>query len=402
MISTSNFQVAINILNRLTSSNGVNGQQVMFEETSDNQRPITTALKILNKVALDGTDEQKAQLSISRDNIISLNALLRKDSFSAEVFNKLGIKVDEEFATIKGIQIALPQTKFEKMVEIATKIPRIIFAILLDVLLLPGALSLLLVACCKSDFDPKTEAIKYEKTPILLLHGSGFNQTEWIVGRQFLKKEHYGSVFSLNYDGLVSNDPKKGIEDYAQDKISEKVKKIKTLTGSNRVILIGHSMGGMIAGYYAEYCSKQDQVNIEHVISIATPWQGTPMIDCFWKLGGCFSKERETKRYQQMSVSGGTNTVPNFRQTLVSKALASEREGVRKYYNIWSTTDYAVPGARGNLTEDPRRQRSFSYLGHHALVAWPNVWLQARSWLNEIYASESALSAKAVEPLKCG
>lgn len=113
----------------------------------------------------------------------------------------------------------------------------------------------------------------------------------------------------------------------------------------------------------------------------------------FWKLGGRFSKEKETKRHQQMSVSGGTAEDPNFRQTLVTKALNSERKGIRKYYNIWSTTDYAVPSAHGSLTEDPRRQRSFSYLGHYALVAWPSVWLQTCSWLNEIYLSEPEASA---------
>ncbi len=192
--------------------------------------------------------------------------------------------------------------------------------------------------------------------------------------------------------GKNINDPSKGIEDYARDKISAEVKRIKAITGSDRVILMGHSMGGMIAGYYAEHFAEADEVNIEHVISIATPWQGTPMIDCFWKLGGCFSKEKEAKRFLQMSVSGGTNTDPNFRQTLVAKALDSERKGVRKYYNIWSTTDYAVPGAHGNLTEDPRRQRSFSYLGHYGLAVWPSVWLQTRSWLNEIYASEAGFA----------
>jgi hypothetical protein len=152
----------------------------------------------------------------------------------------------------------------------------------------------------------------------------------------------------------------------------------------------------MIAGYYDEHFAEADEVNIENVISIATPWQGTPMVDCFWKLGGPFSKEKETKRHQQMSVCGGTSTDPNFRQKLVTKALDSERRGVRKYYNIWSTTDYAVPGTHGSLTEDPRRQRSFSYLGHYALVVWPSVWLQTRSWLNEIYASERAVAPKLV------
>lgn len=53
------------------------------------------------------------------------------------------------------------------------------------------------------------------------------------------------------------------------------------------------------------------------------------MIDCFWKLAGCFSREKNSKRHQQMSLSGGTQADPNFRQSLVAKALNSERRGVR-------------------------------------------------------------------------
>ncbi len=401
MISNTSFRTAVNVLDGLTSHKAsVIPSSVVpsieFEKEYEGQHNITTALKIINKAVLEGADSQKAELLSSRHQIISLNKLLKGDSFNAEVKDKFGVDMGDETAKIKGMQIAIPQTSFEKMVETATKIPRIIFTILCDILLLPAALALLLVARCKSNFNPKPEDVKQRTTPILLLHGSGFNQSEWVVGRQFLKNQEYGSVFSLNYDGLASNDPTKGVEDYAQDKISKEIKRIKELTGSDRIILMGHSMGGLIAGYYAENLAKADEVNVEHVISIATPWQGTPSIDCFWKLGGRFSKERESKRHQQMSLSGGTETDPKFRQNLVAKALNSERKGVRKYYNIWSTTDYAVPGAHGRVTEDPRRQRSFSYLGHYALVAWPSVWLQTRAWLNEIYATESAAATAPV------
>ena len=75
----------------------------------------------------------------------------------------------KEAAKIKGMQITLPQTKFGKMMEIATKIPRIIFTILIDVLLLPSALVLLLVACCKPNFNSKLEDVKRGKTPILTI-----------------------------------------------------------------------------------------------------------------------------------------------------------------------------------------------------------------------------------------
>jgi hypothetical protein len=82
-----------------------------------------------------------------------------------------------------------------------------------------------------------------------------------------------------------------------------------------------------------------------------------------------------------MSVNGGTNIEPNFRQSLVIKALNSKRQGIRKYYNIWSTTDYAVPGFHRRLSKDLTKQRVFKYLCHYGLVVWLNILY----WLDKIY-----------------
>lgn len=392
MISDASFQTAIHVLDCLTSPSTTSAPTPVQFEDYKNYPQITTAIKIINKAAKKGTKSQKNQLFENKQKIKSLNILLQNPTTFAIMANdKFGIQMGDEANQIQGIKIALPQTKFEKLIQIATKIPRIACAIFLEILTLPISAVLTFIACCKLNFNPKDKNVKNKQTPILLLHGSNFNETGWLIGRQFLKKKEYGSVFSLNYDGILSNDPNKGIDDYAKDKISAEIKRIKLLTGSDRVILIGHSMGGLIAGYYAENCSATDQVKIEHVISLATPWQGAPILDLSQKLGKPFSKTTDTKRHQQMSVKGGgTFTTPRFRQDLVAQALDSERQGTRKYYNIWSTTDYAVPTWHGNLTEDPRRQRSFSYLNHCVLVAWPSVWTQTRSWLNQIYASEQS------------
>jgi hypothetical protein len=88
------------------------------------------------------------------------------------------------------------------------------------------------------------------------------------------------------------------------------------------------------------------------------------------------------KRYNQMSSEN------QFRQKLVTQALNSERAGRRNYYSIGSETDFLVPGLTSTLTEDPRRQRMFSYMGHYGIIASPRVWGQVRSWLDAIYARE--------------
>lgn len=373
MINSNNFSLALDILHKLTHqapvSEPLSGQ---FSQEYQGQGLITTALKIIHTISREGTAEQRSQLSSYRHEIVALNSLLSHKLIGERVRDVLHIEMGDEASKLENIRVAVPQTKFEKMIEIATLIPRVIFSILVDLALLPIAGGLSFYMLTKPNFDPLEP--KTGKIPILLLHGSGFNESQWVFGRQFLKKQEYGSVFSLNYAGLLSNDSTKGIDDYAAGKVRDKILEIKKLTGQNQVILVGHSMGGMIAGYYAENLSLQDKVKVEHVISVGSPWRGSPTVDLF-KTGPA-----APKRYPQMS------TENQFRQNLVSQALASERGGCRNYYTVGSTTDLAVPGLTSLLSEDPRRQRIFSYLGHFGIVASPRVWSQVRSWLDQIYA----------------
>lgn len=264
-------------------------------------------------------------------------------------------------------------TDFDKVAQTAGRISRAALAVFIDLALLPAAGILLLYMLAKPNFDPAEP--KKDAVPILLLHGSGFNESEWIFGRQFLKKEQYGSVFSLNYAGLVSNEPTKGIDDYAADKVRAKIRQIKELTGQNRIILIGHSMGGLIAGHYAERLAAEDEMQVDHVMSIGSPWKGSPVIDRF------IAGPNAPKRYSQMSSSN------QFRQELVTAALQSERQNLRKYYSVGSEMDFLVPGAVSNLTEAPERQKMVSYLGHYGIIASVSVWRQIRLWLDEAYAT---------------
>lgn len=258
--------------------------------------------------------------------------------------------------------------------DTAIRITETVAAIFTDLALLPVAGALLIFSLVKKNFDPIE--IKKDKTPILLLHGSGFNQSQWILGHYFLNQKQYGSVFSLNFDGLASNDPNKGIDDYAAEKLSKKILEIKKITGLSKMILIGHSMGGLVAGQYAEMHASQDGVEIEHIISIATPWKGSPLL-------GHRAEDSKPKRYAHMSLKN------KFREELVNKILESEKTTQRKHYNIGSRNDFMVPTPNFHVTENPERRRSFNHLGHYGLVASPAVWKQIRTWLDAIYLNSS-------------
>ncbi len=384
MISSHDFNLATGILHRISKPNIQTPFHGQFSSEYKDQGLITTALKIIHKSVQEGTSVQQKELSRFRHEIVDLNALLSKKHLADRVRQSLNLEIGDEAQRLEGMQIAVPLTQFEKMVEIATLIPRIALSIITDIVLLPVGVILVLCMLAKPNFDPTQP--KTNVVPILLLHSSGFNESEWVFGRLFLKKDSYGSVFSVNYDGLVTNDPNKGIDDYAVDKVRDKILQIKKLTGQDRIILIGHSMGGMIAGHYAEYYAKQDKMNVEHVMSISSPWRGSPAISRF--LAG----PNLAKRYKNMSPKS------RFRKDLVAQALASERAGRRKYYSIGSETDPLVPGFTSILTEDPRRQRRFTYMGHGDIVLSPRAWGKVCSWLDGIYAHEPvAMSERQVE-----
>lgn len=97
-------------------------------------------------------------------------------------------------------------------------------SVITDLLLLPLAGHLLSNARMAYDFgvdfNPTLEEIKKGLPAIVLLHGSGFNESEFIIAREYLNKEQYGSVFSFNLNGLIMYGDKDGIDDYANGIIS--------------------------------------------------------------------------------------------------------------------------------------------------------------------------------------
>jgi hypothetical protein len=69
---------------------------------------------------------------------------------------------------------------FCNFINIITFIPRLFFSIILEIVLVPLAILFVLFACLGVSFnyDPEPENLK-KSTPILLIHGNGFNEIEW-------------------------------------------------------------------------------------------------------------------------------------------------------------------------------------------------------------------------------
>jgi triacylglycerol lipase len=202
------------------------------------------------------------------------------------------------------------------------------------------------------DYDPKEVIVG--KIPILMLHGKSYNQTEWLMGRHFLSKfDDIGSIFSVDYDGLCSNDDSKTIEDYARTVISDKILEICEKTQTDKVILIGHSLGGLIASFYAENISETDNIEVVRVITISTPWKEPPMLKYVNRL------HRQVLNEQMMEVN---------LQTMRIKATRN----IDRYRSFGSFDDVLVSNENATLSSNVHT--SYNWYGHHTIVLSPRMW----------------------------
>lgn len=230
------------------------------------------------------------------------------------------------------------------------------------------------------NFNLEPSKVKKGITPIILLHATGFNESEFVVGRYYLNKKEYGSVFSFNMEGILTIDGEKGVDDLAKGIVREKIKEITNLVECNRVILIGHSMGGLIAAFYFKNLAKEDGIEVKFVFPIGSPARGTPTAALFERYTcGLIASE---KRFHQMG------NEENFCTNLREQALCLAEQGKETYCSVYSEMDWAVPGESGKFTENPDNL-AYKFAGHYALVILPCTWNRITSVLDRLYELES-------------
>ncbi len=83
-------------------------------------------------------------------------------------------------------------------------------------------------------------------TPILLVHGIMDNRSVFTVFRRALRRRGFGSVHAVNYSILT------GDVRTAAHELRTHVERLRERTGADKVHVVGHSLGGMIARYYVQ------------------------------------------------------------------------------------------------------------------------------------------------------
>jgi pimeloyl-ACP methyl ester carboxylesterase len=106
-------------------------------------------------------------------------------------------------------------------------------------------------------------------TPVLLVHGFGHNRSGWVALDRDLRREGFTSVHTWNYNPMVHDVP-----DLAA-RLAERVELLRAITGSEKVHVVGHSLGGVILRWYVQELGGDQKVAT--AVTIASPHEGTEL-----------------------------------------------------------------------------------------------------------------------------
>ncbi len=104
-------------------------------------------------------------------------------------------------------------------------------------------------------------------TPIILVHGVVDNRSIFTLLRRALRGRGFGRTYALNYSPLTDD-----ISDVAR-RLGSLIDTVCEQTGYERVHIIGHSMGGLVARYYVQRLGGDRHVHT--ICTLGTPHSGS-------------------------------------------------------------------------------------------------------------------------------
>jgi len=111
-------------------------------------------------------------------------------------------------------------------------------------------------------------AMQRGETPVLLLHGLFVNQSCWFWFKRQLRQQGCKNIATINLTGWHN-------EETLTELLAKRVDELRHQLGVNKVHLVGHSMGGMIARNYIQLRGGEDKV--DQLICLGSPHHGSKL-----------------------------------------------------------------------------------------------------------------------------
>ncbi|SDH54539.1 MULTISPECIES: triacylglycerol lipase [unclassified Duganella] len=178
--------------------------------------------------------------------------------------------------------------------------------------------------------------------PVLLIHGYACNSGYWLPMSKLLAQAR------ISHYGIDLEPPGASIDDFAPQ-VQAAVERLRRETGSAQVIIVGHSMGGLVV---RAYLRRYGNAQVARVVTLGTPHHGTALANL-----GPGSNAAQMRRHSE------------WLGTLAASEANTQRMLFSSIYsvhdNIIAPQDSSdLPGAR-NLV--------FGAIGHVALGRHPAI-----------------------------
>ena len=113
----------------------------------------------------------------------------------------------------------------------------------------------------------ETSTTHSERLPVLLVHGYGLNRGCFTFLQTYLHTRGYEWVWAIN------NRPNSSPIPVFAKRLGRAIERLKAETGAERVDVVAHSMGGVIAAYALKEFGYA--IHVRRLVTIGTSWAGT-------------------------------------------------------------------------------------------------------------------------------
>ncbi|KTD78310.1 esterase/lipase family protein [Legionella waltersii] len=224
------------------------------------------------------------------------------------------------------------------------------------------------------------------ETAVYFIHGTADQPAAFQrIARRMIRAGLPNEISSLNLIAFDQRYKGKNIEFFAEE-LGKKIVGNK----HQRVILIAHSRGGLVAAHFAEYLAKTLGIEVICIVTIGTPFNGSYLAMKPLSLFSDSVKEMEI----------GSEFLETLKQKIVENPAS-------KYYFVVATEDSVVPGKSGYIEDyvknNPNslieldRHGHLSIMSSHRLVALIVDWVH--HYFNSIPKQSDAVIISKVSEL---
>ena len=178
-----------------------------------------------------------------------------------------------------------------------------------------------------------------ERPPLLLVHGYGCSRAAWWWLRHQLEARGW-VVATINLEPIYTD-----IEHYVEP-LARRIDEVLTATGAARLILVGHSMGGLVV---RAYLRLQGADKVARVVTLGTPYGGSELARIGFGANG----------RQMVPGSDWLAQLADYPQPVETTVIFSPHDNY-----VMPQTNLYLPGAQ---------RRALDGLGHLAMLYSPRV-----------------------------